>query len=825
MKHRGLWIVGVLFLFVSWTQGAALGQPVVGSHVVIEEIGGLVAVEAGFDGIHLMRATEFPTAGTNYYVDNNWLAINPNQHKEAKTGKAFPFPSGTYDVVLFAVGENDGKSEYRIMKNNRAIGHFVNPLSSGMYAEGKAHNELWEGIDVNQGDTITVATQVGSKDGEEFSRGRWAALAFAPVGQGKAILALTANQSPAAPMPQSASSTPAAPDPAAGLSFSNPRIRKPDGQGRIEIRGTLRQWHKVTLTLDGPYAHELDTKPNPFTDYRMTVVFRHASGAPVYRVPGYFAADGQAAETGADSGVKWRAHLSPDKAGQWNYQVLFVQGVGVATSDQSGAVVPPYDGKSGTFKVGKKRGRLPDLRARGRLQVVGKHHLRFAGTGEYFLKAGADAPETLLAYTDFDGTYTLKAKLKTWEPHVQDWRRGDPVWQGGKGKGLIGALNYLSAKGANAFSFLTYNAGGDGDNVWPFIKRDAKFHYDCSKLDQWGVVFDHAQTRGLYLHFKTQETENDDNKKGKQDTGVVPASLDGGDLGPERRLYYRELIARYAYLLALNWNLGEENTQSLAQRQAAAAYFDEHDAFHHNIVIHTFPDQQDQVYRPLLGDASKLTGVSLQNHWDATHKKTLQWVTESAAAGKPWVVANDEQGNAGQGVPPDPGYQGFEADKLGYDLHDIRKQTLWGNLMAGGAGVEYYFGYKLPENDLVCEDFRSRDRSWDFCRIAIDFFLRNEIPFQDMSNRNALIGNTENDKEKYCLAQDGEVYVVYLGYVPTTTLDLSAAEGDFKVKWFNPRTGGSLKNGSVRKVQGGAVVDLGQAPSEENEDWVVLISR
>ena len=34
--------------------------------------------------------------------------------------------------------------------------------------------------------------------------------------------------------------------------------------------------------------------------------------------------------------------------------------------------------------------------------------------------------------------------------------------------------------------------------------------------------------------------------------------------------------------------------------------------------------------------------------------------------------------------------------------------------MAGGAGVEYYFGYSLPENDLLCEDFRSRDRSWDF---------------------------------------------------------------------------------------------------------------
>ena len=49
----------------------------------------------------------------------------------------------------------------------------------------------------------------------------------------------------------------------------------------------------------------------------------------------------------------------------------------------------------------------------------------------------------------------------------------------------------------------------------------------------------------------------------------------------------------------------------------------------------------------------------------------------------------------------------------GYTAHDIRKYTLWGTLMAGGVGVEYCFGYALPRNDLVCEDLRSRDKSWD----------------------------------------------------------------------------------------------------------------
>ena len=71
----------------------------------------------------------------------------------------------------------------------------------------------------------------------------------------------------------------------------------------------------------------------------------------------------------------------------------------------AGAPVAGCDGKTGTFviKPTDKTGR--DLRGKGRLQYVGKHHLRFAGSGEYFLKCGADAPENFLAYRDFDGAF------------------------------------------------------------------------------------------------------------------------------------------------------------------------------------------------------------------------------------------------------------------------------------------------------------------------------------------------------------------------------------------------------------------------------------
>lgn len=601
----------------------------------------------------------------------------------------------------------------------------------------------------------------------------------------------------------------------------------------VAISGELRQWHKVTLTLAGPRADETSNSPNPFLDYRLTVTFVHESGSPAYTVPGYFAGDGNAGDSSAASGNKWRAHLAPDKTGTWTYRISFRSGKGVALAAASaGQAVAPFDGRSGSFQVAAANKKAPDFRARGRLQYAARHYLQFAGSGEYFLKLGSDSPETLLAYVDFDGTTARKPQvpLHTYTPHIQDWRDGDPSWKNGKGKGLVGAVNYLASRGVNSISFLPYNAGGDGDNVWPFVDRDDKFHYDVSKLDQWQIVFDHAQQKGMYLHFKLQEQENDDNVRGSK-TDPVQESMDGGDLGQERKLYVRELIARFGYLLALNWNIGEENTQSSEQQLAMAMNLRDTDPYAgHHIVVHTFPNAQESVYPALLGSRSPFTGASLQMAWNAVHERIVRWVLASSQAKKPWVVANDEQGPAGLGVPPDPGYAGFAGKDaqnrdVGYTLHDIRKHVLWGNLMAGGAGVDYYFGYGLPDNDLVAENFRSRDQSWQYGHIAIDFFHSQKIPFWDMTNADELVGNVKHDNSQYCFAKPNEIYLVYLPSGGTTSLDLSKASGQYTVVWFDPRNGGPLKNGSVTIVKAGANVALGTPPDTLDEDWLAVVRR
>ena len=162
-----------------------------------------------------------------------------------------------------------------------------------------------------------------------------------------------------------------------------------------QIGGELKQWHDVVLTFDGPAGSE-SAQPNPFLDYRLNVMF--TKGSKSYQAPGYFAADGNAAETSATSGNKWRVHFVPDEIGEWTYRVSFRTGpeVAVNSDPNAGRALPP-DGISGKLLISPtdKTGR--DHRARGTLRYVGEHYAQFAGTGEYFIQTGAQSPENFLA--------------------------------------------------------------------------------------------------------------------------------------------------------------------------------------------------------------------------------------------------------------------------------------------------------------------------------------------------------------------------------------------------------------------------------------------
>lgn len=578
-------------------------------------------------------------------------------------------------------------------------------------------------------------------------------------------------------------------------------------QAPVSIQGELKKWHKVTLVFEGPETEEMHPY-NPFLNYRLNVTFRNAQNT--YVVPGYYAADGNAGETSADSGNIWKVHFAPDATGTWDYEVSFRQGgnVAVASDRFAGESAGYMDGQRGSLEVAETDKQGIDFRARGRLQFVNKPYLQFAETGEYFLKAGADAPENLLAYADFDGDFKEDGYkdhfVKTWEAHVADWKNGDPSWQGGKGKGLIGALNYLASKGMNAFSFLPLNIAGDDQNVFPYVSYENYERMDVSKLDQWEQVFEHADKLGLFLHFKTSEAENQ-------------GLLDNGDVGPQRKLYYRELIARFGHHLALNWNIGEENGkwmgahatpwQTSTQRLACAQYFYDNDPYRHHVVIHN-----GQPFYDLLGPESKYTGLSIQTNREDfanVHGAVLRWRTLSKAAKKVWANAVDEPGDHRYSLVP---------DKVNPEHNNARQNALWGALMAGAWGIEWYFGYEHEHSDLTCEDWRSRDKMWDQSRYALSFFTDNEIPFWEMEPMDDL---TENDD--FILAKDAEQFIIYqkMGSKELTQLPVEA--GAYAVRWYNPRTGEFV--GTAETLRSSQSLSIDPSSTDPEKDWIIWLRK
>ncbi|TMM58361.1 DUF5060 domain-containing protein [Maribacter algarum] len=577
-----------------------------------------------------------------------------------------------------------------------------------------------------------------------------------------------------------------------------------------------QQWHTITLPFEGPDTKE-DAAENPFLNYRLIVEFKHMETQQSIR--GFYAADGQASETSADSGNVWQVRFTPDRMGKWTYTAQLQQGEGIALKgDDFEGVSIDITNASGEFMVIPSDKQGADFRTHGRL-VNDKGYFRFKDSGKYWMKGGADSPENLLAYEDFDGTYRMQSSnedgeaktndtIHSYRPHLKDWKNGDPTWKDGKGKGLIGALNYLSSKGMNVAYFLTMNIKGDGKDVWPYASPDNFTRFDVSKLEQWEIVFQHMQSKGILLHMVLQETENE-------------TMLDDGDTGPMRQLYLREMVARFGHHLGMNFNLGEENgyaeftpiSQNDAQRRAMTDFITEIDPYNHPILLHT---HSHEPYRGYILDSivgfKNLDGLSLQvDKREGAGEVMETWKTKARESGHEWMITMDEIGMW---------HTGAQSDSITPNHDTLRSNVLWGTLLSGGAGVEWYFGARNRYNDLNTEDWRTRDRLWELTGYALDFFQDN-LPYWEMKANHKRI----NSNDAYCLEKPGEVYAIYLTDSKEHTIDLTAAEGTFQIQWFNPLTGGEMHLGTVSSIEGEGIRSLGRSSSKDNQDWVVLLKR
>lgn len=599
------------------------------------------------------------------------------------------------------------------------------------------------------------------------------------------------------------------------------------------VTGERKVWHPVTVSFRGPAASETDAAPNPFLDFRLQVTFTDPAGRTC-QIPGFFDGNGH----GKGTGDIWSVRFAPQAAGVWSFRASFRRGARVAVSLDPDAGKPGLcDGQSGTFEVAQYDPGSPGFLAQGRLAYMsGRFYLRTLGDSRYWIKGGCNSPENFLAYAGFSNT-TANPQHPDWfhdyDRHVGHWKAGDPDWGGGRGRGIIGALNYLASQQVNSIYVLLMNIGGDGQDVWPFVGKidrrghpdNDNLHYDITKLNQWETVFAHAQRLGIALHLVLNEGEQ-----------ANKAELDDATLGTERKLYYREMAARFGHHNGVVWNLCEEynmeGNRAVPPEMITswARYLKSVDAGRHPVTVHNNNHGEPMKILPVEGFApffgrGDIDLLSVQFREDQFAKQgrgpqcrisngdMVQRLRRlSAQAGRAVPVGMDEPERV---VPVDD-----ESHAVDFPMYSgqsyLRKAVLWPTYLSGGS-IEW-----ILDRALETDDFAQFESIWKYTWYARR--LLEELPFWEMEPTDELLEGeaTYGNDDGQVFARPGEVYAIYLPKAnPSGTLDLTDAPGNYSLRWYDPRTGRFVQGS--RTVHGGRNMPIGPPPGEKDEDWVVLL--
>jgi len=572
------------------------------------------------------------------------------------------------------------------------------------------------------------------------------------------------------------------------------------------VSGELKKWHTITVTFDGPSATDLDS--GTFLNYRLNVTFTNGSNS--FAVPGFFAADGNAAVSGADSGTKWRVHFCPNAVGTWTYTASFRTGANVAIdpSATAGTANTAIDGATGAFTVAASDKSAPDFRARGMLRYVNQHYLQFAETGDFYVKAGSNSPDNIFAYADFDNT----PAAHTFAAHVADWTAQDSTW-GGKGKGLLGAINYLSSKGLNSQCIRVFNRPGPTQDVYPYVDSGAApwtsatvlKKFDCSKLDQWEVVFEQMTKKGLLINVDLSQPGNASYFEFAEN---LPST--SNPFADTRKLFYREMVARFSHHCAITWNIVEatdansmftaDQTQTPSGQQLVnfATYIHSVDPYGHLVVCGTDLTEPEPLYIPTVAaDTNEYVGgVSIINDMhEAYEYPSFYWFMNQTAK-KPYICFQDQVYG---GVP-------YFADTTVADsvAAQFGIEPLWPHLLDGGSGMEF----NTENQGRQLNDFRQFDRLWNQAAIAQRFM--SGLPLQSMYPGSGQI-TSHQTRYPYMQVGNDSLFIVKINSNFAKYFDMSdttefKAGDKFTILWFIPKTGLYAK-GTVDTI---AVSDIAQ---------------
>jgi CubicO group peptidase (beta-lactamase class C family) len=489
------------------------------------------------------------------------------------------------------------------------------------------------------------------------------------------------------------------------------------GQSTDATTSSYSKWLRIELAFAGPNSTARGT-PNPFA-VAFDVAFHGPDGSR-HRVPGFYDGDGN----GRENGNVWKVRFSADKAGTWTY----------ATESSD----PGLGGKTGRFVVTDVPEEAPGFWKWGRLEYTGTRenqirYLKFRD-GPYWLKAGCDDPENFLGkYRHFDTLAKRKA-----------------------------AVDYLAKRGINSLYIMTHNVDGDDNDVWPWLGNSAKeakangakdVRFDIARLEEWRILFEHMQTRGIVPYLILED--------------------DSAWKHYDHDRYYRELIARFGYLPAIVFNLGEEHNENyrLYESLTLARRFKALDPYPHPLGIHNVNRvNDDYVDSPDIDLTSIQTG---QPGRSSTLKFALEhnqvavdWIERCRSRGRRVLVANFDEGRP-----------------------ELDRRAWWSAYIGGGVWEAHVPGpYDQP--------LSAWETTWTELGGARTFM--ETLPFHAMQPRNDLVVKGE----AFCLAKPRVAYALYLPRGGAITIHI-AADQHYRCDWWNPANGKHGKFAAGRQIAGG----------------------
>lgn len=320
---------------------------------------------------------------------------------------------------------------------------------------------------------------------------------------------------------------------------------------KAKVSGFKKALRSLTLDFEGPYRAE---NPETFRDFHLSAIFENARDGIKLQIPGFFAADGRAGETGADAGQVWRVRFCPPSPGLWRYQARFRCGADVAliADPEAGAPIRPIDAAEGaiTIEPAEPSENSKDLLFAGPLREAGSG--LEAATGVAVPRRDLGDWRRLLASAAFSGDGRVPVSPPALVEAQASGLQGVLEVLAGAGPGVLSvdltAASLRAEELARPLETSLRRSAGPWREPLALTPEGAPDYaaaglallcFDVSRLDEWGALFEQILARGVALEIALGDASS--------------PLWSGPALAPARRLLLREMAARFGHLGAVLW--------------------------------------------------------------------------------------------------------------------------------------------------------------------------------------------------------------------------------------------------------------------------------